>query len=52
MRRMPKIDDNETIAEFASRLSTIYSGITTVDEKRNKGQIFTPELISSFMAGN
>lgn len=40
----------ESLVEYAERLSEVYSELFPLEERKKKGQIFTPNKIASFMA--
>ena len=50
INNLPKIGKNESLANYAYRLSLIYSENISINNQREKGQVFTPIKISSFMA--
>lgn len=50
MKNLSKLE-NESLMEFADRLSSLYNNQNTKSTKKDKGQFFTPPVVAEFMAG-
>lgn len=48
--RIPKRSKGESLTEYAVKLANIYSRNHKLEERKNKGQFFTPKEIANFMA--
>jgi len=49
--KVPERDEKEGLVEYAERLSALHSNVFGAKGRKPKGQVFTPEPVSSFMAG-
>lgn len=49
--KIPARKKHEGLVEYAERLSTLYSNAFTSNDRKPKGQFFTPRQVSTFMAG-
>lgn len=49
MKNLSKLE-NESLMEFADRLSSLYNDQNTKSTKKDKGQFFTPPVVAEFMA--
>ncbi len=47
---IPKRLNGEPLTEYAERLANIYSKYRKLEERKNKGQFFTPKEVAIFMA--
>ncbi|CAG0989783.1 hypothetical protein METP2_02505 [Methanosarcinales archaeon] len=50
--KLPEKSKQEALAEYAQRLSELYSRSYNIDIRKLKGQIFTPEQVSRFIANH
>lgn len=50
LMKLPEKGKQESLVEYAQRLSELYSRSYNIDIRKLKGQIFTPEQVSRFMA--
>jgi len=49
--RIPPKKKSESLVGYAERLSTVYSSTFASNDRKPRGQFFTPEHVSGFMAG-